>query len=165
MRATSAGMSKSSSLLAVALLMCSFGCAPPSRQSDGGPGGTDNASNDIPEITVEMINERINYARISDVPEENGAARPINWNFISSEPKEIKVVDKTVAPTHATIILDIKTTSSPRSREQRYLAGQIRTEWELKTGWVLRQWKIVDAENISMKYRDLPKSAAENNGS
>jgi hypothetical protein len=109
-----------------------------------------------------MINERINGAFLRDVPEENGAGEPTNWNFIHSEPKEIAVVDKQVGGDKATIVLDIKTRSSPRSREQRYLAGQIRTEWELRTGWVLRQWEIVDTENISMKYRNLPKPAQDN---
>ena len=60
--------------------------------------------------------------------------------------------------TRATLVLDIKTGSAPRSRNKLSLSGQIRTEWELQTGWVLRRWEIVDTENISMKYKDLRKT-------
>jgi hypothetical protein len=73
------------------------------------------------------------------------------------------VVEKHVEGRHATIVLDIKTSSAPRARNQRYLAGQIRTEWELQTGWVLRRWEIVETENISMKYKDLPKPPEQTN--
>ncbi len=62
----------------------------------------------------------------------------------------------------ATIIIDIKTNSSPGARSPRYLAGQIRTKWELQTGWALRTWEIVETENISMKYKNLPKPPAQN---
>jgi hypothetical protein len=138
--------------LATVFLLSSIGCGPSSPQG----GQPVSSSNDPLEITEQMINERINGAFLRDVPEENGTGGPTSWTFIHSEPKEIKVVDKQVIGDKATIILDIKTSSSPRSREQRYLEGQIRTEWELRTGWVLRQWEIIDTENISMKYRDLP---------
>lgn len=159
MQATSAGgQILVFSLLVMALLLSSFGCAPSSSSSTR----PDSASTAPLEITEETIHERINNARVRDVPEENGASEPISWNFIHSEPKEIAVVDKQVDGDKATIVLDIKTSSSPRSREQRYLAGQIRTEWELRTGWVLRKWEIVDTENISMKYRNLPKPAQDN---
>ena len=152
----------SSSLGLGLLLACSFGCAPSSSQGDGKQSSSASASGDSLELSDEVIHERINEAWITEVPEENGAAEPISWRFIASEPKEITIVDKQLEATRATIVLDIKTTSSPRSREQRYLAGQIRTEWELRTGWVLRQWEIVRAENISMKYRNLPKPPAQN---
>ena len=142
----------------ILLLVTSFGCAP--SQSDQGQSAAD--SGDIPQITDEMIHERINGARVSKIPEENGSAEPISWNFYGSEPKEITVVEKQVDGAHATIVLDIKTSSSPRSREQRYLAGQIRTEWQLQAGWVLRQWEIIGTENISMKYKNLPKPPADN---
>jgi hypothetical protein len=145
--------------LITASLMASLACAPPSTQGDGS--GTASNANEPLEITDEMINERINGAFIRDVPEENGTGEPTNWTFIPSEPKEITVVDKQVNGDKATIILDIKTSSSPRSREQRYLEGQIRTEWELRTGWVLRQWEIVNTENISMKYKNLPSKTPE----
>jgi hypothetical protein len=140
------------------LMLASFGCAP----TGGGKQPSGSASTELPELTEEMIRERISYAAVRDIPEENGTSQPITWRFFQSEPKEIAVVEKQVEGERATIVLDIKTSSSPRSREQRYLAGQIRTEWELRTGWVLRQWEIVKTENISMKYRNLPKPTAQN---
>jgi hypothetical protein len=142
------------------LLACSFGCAPSSSpQQDG---NSSASSSDLPELTEETIRERINGAFIREVPEENGAGDPINWGFDEQEPKEFTVVEKQIEGTRATIILDIKTRSAPNMRNPRELAGRIRTEWELKTGWALRRWEIVGAENISMKYKNLPKPPAEN---
>ncbi|HEX8371117.1 MAG TPA: hypothetical protein VF604_21415 [Pyrinomonadaceae bacterium] len=152
-----------SSFLGLALLLaCSFGCAPTSSQGDGKQSPPDSASNDLPEITEAVIHEQINDARVRKVPEENAAAEPISWTFVEIEPKEIAVVEKQVEGARATIVLDIKTWSAPNAREQRYLAGQIRTLWELKTGWVIRKWEIVETENISMKYKNLPKPPAQN---
>ena len=146
-----------SSFLGLALLIaCSSGCAPSKQNS------SDSASNDFPELTEEIIRERINDAFIREVPEVNAAAEPISWNFDESEPKEITVVEKKMEGNRATIVLDIKTRSAPGWRNPRELAGQIRTEWELKTGWALRQWEIVNTENISMKYKNLPKPPAQN---
>ncbi len=52
-----------SSFLGLALLLaCSFGCAPSSSQGDGKQSGSASASNDLPELTQEMIHERINDA-------------------------------------------------------------------------------------------------------
>lgn len=146
-------------LASALLLACSFGCAP-SGGDNQGPSGS--GSTDLPELTEEMIRDRINEAAVRDVPEENGTSPPITWRFFQSEPKEIAIIEKQLEGERATIVLDIKTSSSPRSREQRYLAGQIRTDWELRTGWVLRQWEIVKTENISMKYRNLPTPPAQN---
>lgn len=143
------------------LLACSFGCAPDSSpQGDGKQ--SESASKDLPEITEETIRERINDARVRDVPEENGAGEPISWSFYNEEPKEIRVVEKQMKGERATIILDIKTQSAPNARTPRRLAGQIRTKWELQTGWALRRWEIVETENISMKYKNLPKPPAQN---
>ncbi|PYS98274.1 MAG: hypothetical protein DMF63_16610 [Acidobacteria bacterium] len=138
------------------LLVCS--CAPSSPQQSS----TGSDSTDIPQLTDVLIRERINNSWVAEVPAENGTSQSITWSFAENEPKEIAIVDKKIEGTHATIVLDIKTASAPRARNQRYLAGQIRTEWQLRTGWVLRQWEIVDTENISMKYRDLPKPSNQN---
>jgi hypothetical protein len=151
-----------SSFLGLALLFCSFGCAPSSSQGDGKQSPSVSASNDLPELTEEMIRERINDAGVREVPEENGTAEPISWSFDEEEPKEIHVVEKQMEGERATIVLDIKTRSASNVRNPRYLAGQIRTKWELKTGWALRKWEIVRTENISMKYRNLPKPPAQN---
>jgi hypothetical protein len=145
------------------LLACSFGCAPSSPQGDGAQSqSAPSTSNGVPELTEDLIKEQINDADVWEVPEENGAAEPIHWSFDENEPKEIAVVEKRVEGESATIVLDIKTWSAPHARNQRYLAGQIRTEWKLKTGWVLRKWEIVETENISMKYRNLAKPPEQN---
>jgi len=143
------------------LLVFSFGCSgPPSSAGDGQ--GSSASSGDTPQLTDEIIYERINGARVRDIPEENGTGEKISWGFYHEEPKNITIVDKQINGSHATIVLDIKTQSGPNSRNPRYLAGQFRTEWELQTGWVLRKWEIVRTENISMKYKNLPKPPAEN---
>ncbi len=150
-----------SSFLGLTLLLtCSFGCAPSPSQGDGkqNPSG----STDLPELTKEIIDERINDARIYEVLPEGGTGEPISWSFDEDEPKEIAVVEKEIDGERATIVLDIKTSSAPRSSNQRHLTGQISTEWELRTGWVLRKWEIVRTENISMKYKNLPKPPAQN---
>ena len=146
-------------LAAALLFVFSFGCGGPSSQGDQ---GSSAGSGNTPEITDELIYERINDAWVREVPEENGIAEPISWNFDHDEPKEITIVDKQLNGNHATIVMDIKTSSAPRARANRQLAGQIRTEWELRTGWVLRKWEIIDTENISMKYKDLPKTPPAN---
>lgn len=142
------------------LLACSFGCAPSSSQGDGKYDSS--ASNDLPELTEDIIRERINYAFIREIPEENSAAEPINWRFDEDEPKEIAVVEKQMEGARATVLLDIKTRSASYVRNPRSLAGQVRTQWQLKTGWALRKWEIVETENISMKYKNLPKPPAQN---
>ena len=156
-----ATFSLSTFLGAILLLAYTFGCAP-SSQSDGQQGQSDSVSDDIPELTEDIIRERINYTRVRQIPDENGTGEPISWTFVGNEPKEITIVDKRIEGNHATIVLDIKTGSGPNARNPRALAGQIRTEWELKTGWALRKWEIVDTENISMKVRNLPKPPAQN---
>lgn len=142
------------------LLVGSFGCAPASSTGDDKQSGS--VSNDLPELTEETISERINDAYVRQVPPENGAGEPIGWRFGGNEPKEFTVVEKQVNGERATIVLDIKTNSAPGSRSPRHLAGQIRTKWELQTGWMLRRWELVETENVSMKYRNLPKPPAQN---
>lgn len=144
----------------IVLLVGSFGCGPSSQQA--GPAPSSSGPDGLPEITDEIIRERINYAWVREVPPEGGTGEAINWSFDEDEPKELTVVEKLTNGTKATIVLDIKTGSSPRARNQRQLAGQIRTEWELRTGWVLRRWEIVGTENISMKYKNLPKPPEQN---
>jgi hypothetical protein len=163
---THAGNPRRSILLLSILLVLAFliGCGSSSPQGDAGqnqPGSS--ASGEKPDITDETIRERIYDTRVRNIPEENGAGDPITWNFFMNEPLEIHIVDKQVNGTHATLILDIKTGSAPGTRNPRQLAGQIRTDWQLETGWVLRRWEIVNTENISMKYKNLPKPPAANN--
>ena len=148
---------RSSCLGLILLIILTIGCGP-----DSGTQGSSGPSGDAPELTEQLINERINEVRVWDVPEENGNGKEIVWNFDEDEPKEIKVVERQDDGNKATIVLDIRTMSSPRAREPRYLAGQIRTEWELRTGWALRRWEITDVENISMKYKNTPKPPEQN---
>jgi hypothetical protein len=157
MRASNAQMQRATFLGLLLLLVFSFGCGPPPPQGDSPPASTDSL-----ELTDEMIHERITYAWVRDVPSEDGTGEPITWSFRRNEPREITIVDKQVERTRATVVLDIKTQTTPRSRPQRRLAGQIRTAWELKTGWALRKWEIVNTENISMKYKNFPNPPAEN---
>ena len=147
-------------LVLAVLLAFSFGCGGPPA-SQGGEGSS-SGSGDVPELTDELIRERLNFAYVRKIPEENGEGEPINWTFMPEEPKEVTIVDKKVEGDSATVVLDVKTGSGPRASGPRNLAGQIRTDWKLRTGWVLRQWEIVDTENISMKYKNLPKPPAEN---
>ncbi len=139
------------------LLWASFGCGSQRGSSDQTSG-----SQAVPELTKQVIDERINDTGVWDIPPESGTGEPISWRFDEDEPKEIVVVDQQIDGTKATIILDIKTQSSPRASNLRVLSGRIRTEWRMQTGWVLRRWEIVDTENISMKYRDVPKPANQN---
>lgn len=155
------GMRALVSLVISILFLASIGCGPPS--SSGGAGQPTPSSTEIPELTDDVIRERLNYTRVREIPPEDGlTGEPISWRFFEEEPKEITVVQKQMDGVRATITLDIKTQSTPRAREPRALAGRILTEWELKTGWVLRKWEVVKTENISMKYRNLPKAPAEN---
>jgi hypothetical protein len=152
-------------LLPILLLLAfSIGCGPSSPQGNAARGQNgSNVSGDTPELDDETIRDRLYTTRVRDIPEENGAADPIGWSFFRDEPLEIRVVDRQMNGTSATLILDIKTGSSPGTRNPRELAGQVRTHWQLQTGWVLRRWEIVDTENISMKYKNLPKPPAANN--
>lgn len=126
----------------------------------GGPSSADNpdgSAEGIPQLTDEVIRERLIGVRFGPVPEESGASEPISWRFFPDEPKEIGIVEKNIQGNTATVLLDIKTTSGPRTREPRQLAGQIRVEWRLESGVVLRRWEVVGTENISVKYKNLPK--------
>ena len=142
----------SSILTAAFLIAVTSACGPPSS-SQGSPSAPGEVT---PELTKEVIDKRINDARVYDVMPENPPGDPITWGFDEDEPKEITVVEQKVEGNRATVVLDIKTGSSPRARVRRHLAGQIRTDWELSTGWLLRRWEIVNTENISMKYKDEP---------
>ncbi len=148
-------------LVALVLAASALNCSSAS-QTSADSNSDSTSSNDPLEITDEIINDRINGARVRNIPEENGAGEPISWGFYGEEPKEITVVEKQIDGGSATVILDIRTTSNPKAKNRRYLSGRIRTEWELQTGWVLRRWEIVKAENISMKYRNLTPLATPN---
>ncbi|MFT3745148.1 MAG: hypothetical protein QM785_12750 [Pyrinomonadaceae bacterium] len=138
------------------ILLAASSCAPPRSVQQG----TDQL-----ELTDEMIRERLNGAFVRDIPEETGAGQTINWRFFESEPKEVTIVDKKVEGATAEVILEIKTRSSPRSKEQRTLSGRIKTMWAIETGMVLRQWQIIETENISLKYKNLSVQGESNSNS
>jgi len=147
--------------LAAALLIAgTSACGPPSS-SQGSPSSAPGEA--TPELTDEVIHERINDARVYDIPPEEGNIGPnhtVAWSFDFDEPKEITIISREVNGNSATVVMDIKTRTNPQRRgPARYVAGQIRTDWRLETGWVLRRWEIVNTENISMKYRDDPPPA------
>ncbi len=146
----------------VLLLAFSFACAPSSSEGNGKENQETSASGDLPELNEETIRDRIIGSRVRKIPEENGTGEPISWTFDESEAKEFTIVEKQIEGARATIVLDVKTSTAPNSRQPRQLAGQIRTEWNIEIGWMLRRWQIVNIENISMKYRNLPKVPEQN---
>jgi hypothetical protein len=144
-------------LFSFVLLLSSAGCGPPS----GDWSGTSN--DDIPELTDEAIKDRINDTRVFDVPPEDRQGESISWSFDEDEPKEVTIVERSVEDdTHVTVILEITTRSSPRSREPKELTGRIKTSWQFESGWAFRRWEVKWAENLSMKYKKLPKPPETN---
>lgn len=108
-----------------------------------------------PEITVEKIREDINGKRVS-VPAERGASEPSSWRFYLNEPKEIEILEKQLAGDKATLVINLRTRTSPRAEQQgitKKLAGRLRLHYELQSGFALRQWEIVQVENISFAYQ------------
>ena len=118
---------------------------------EGGPSPEDRR----PEITVEKIREDINGRQVS-VPAEGDASEPSSWRFYPNEPKEIEIVEKQLAGDKATLVIDMRTRTSPRAEQQgitKKLAGRLRLDYELQSGLVLRKWEIVRIENISFAYQ------------
>ena len=118
---------------------------------EGGPPPEDRR----PEITVEKIREDINGRQVS-VPAEGDASEPSSWRFYPNEPKEIEIVEKQLAGDKATLVIDMRTRTSPRSEQQgvtKKLAGRLRLHYELQSGLALRKWEIVGIENISFAYQ------------
>jgi hypothetical protein len=131
------------------------GCAGAPQSDADSPGGA--ASDGRPEITDEKIRDNINGRRVEGVPEETNASPPINWTFLPDEPKEFTVLEKQVKDEEATIIIDMKTRSAEGSGNPRHLSGKLRLHYELQNEFVWRKWRIVEVENISMKYKNEPK--------
>jgi len=107
-----------------------------------------------PEIPLENIGEDINGQRVS-LPAEGGASEPSSWRFFLNEPKEIDILEKQLAGDTATVVIELRTRTSPRAEQQgitKKLAGRLRLHYELKSYFVVRKWEIVRIENISFKY-------------
>lgn len=144
------------SLFATVFLACACATSPP---EDAAPDSASVGSDAPPDITPEKIRQHVIGEQVRDVPEENNAAEPIDWRFIDDEPKEFNVVEKQMDGERATVVIDMQTRSTPDARNQRRLAGRLRLHYELQTGWVTRQWEIVEIENISMKYKNESSGA------
>ncbi len=107
-----------------------------------------------PEITLENIREDINGQRVK-VAAEVGSSEPSSWRFFLNEPKEIEILEKQLAGDKATLVIDLRTRTSPRAEQQgitKKLAGRLRLHYELKSYFVVRKWEIVRIENISFAY-------------
>lgn len=118
---------------------------------EGGPPPEDRR----PEITAEKIREDLNGQRVG-VPAEGGASEPSSWRFFPNEPKEVEIVEKQLAGDKATLVIDLRTRTSPRAEQQgvtKRLAGRLRLHYELRSGIALRKWEIVRIENISFAYQ------------
>lgn len=111
-----------------------------------------------PELTEEKIRETVNDARVRNIPEKDGTSKPISWSFESDEPKEFKAIEiQKNGDDKATVVIDIATRSAADAKNPQELSGKVRLHYELERGWVLRQWQVVKAENISMTYRNSVK--------
>ncbi len=162
-RSVPSGTFLHASFLGLALMLtASFGCAPSSTGGGTQNDSTSSAPNDIPEITDEKLRQEINDIYLREVPEETGAGETISWRIDENEPKEFTVLEKKFDGNRATIVLNLKTGTAPNARSPKYLAGQIRTNWELQTGWAMRTWEIVETDNISLRYKNLPKPTVQN---
>jgi hypothetical protein len=111
-----------------------------------------------PALGDEKIRESLFEAWVDEVPEETGAGEPIRWHFLRNEPTELAIVERQMDGEKATVLVDVTTRSAPHARSPKALSGRLRLHYELKTEVFLRKWRIVDVDNLSMKYRDEPKS-------
>ncbi|MGB9182274.1 MAG: hypothetical protein WCB68_23795 [Pyrinomonadaceae bacterium] len=104
---------------------------------------------------MEKIREDINGQQVS-VTAEGGASEPSSWRFYPNEPKEIEILEKQLAGNQATLVIDLRTRTSPRAEQQgitKKLAGRLRLHYELKSYFAVRRWEIVRIENISFAYQ------------
>ena len=127
------------------LLLSAFGACKP------GPPPEDRR----PDITVETILEDLNGQRVH-VPAEDGAAEASTWRFFLNEPKEVEILDKQISGDKAILIIELRTSTSPRAEQQgikKKLAGKLRLHYALQSYFVVRNWEIVGMENISFAYQ------------
>lgn len=121
----------------------------------GACGGAPPAESKRPEITVEKIRETINGEQVR-VPAEDGSTEPSSWRFFPNEPKEIEILESHPDGDRATIVVEMRTGTSPRSEERgitKRLAGRLRLYYELHTYVAVRKWEIVRIENLTFAYQ------------
>ncbi|MDT7543061.1 MAG: hypothetical protein QOE33_2965 [Acidobacteriota bacterium] len=135
---------RQSSVFVLLLLAASFALA-------CGDGKRSSAQDGRPPLNLESIRRDIN-GRGVETPSADGKSKPIGWVFVPEEPKEIEIVDQKIEDERATFLVNIKTRTVPRSRNPRRLEGQLRLHYELQSGLILRQWEIVEVENVSFTY-------------
>ena len=131
-------------LLLVGLLACGGACT--------GGGSSPPADDQRPEITAEKIREDINGERVK-VPPAEGITESRSWGFYRNEPKEIEIVEKQLDGDSATIVIDMRTGSAPQAEKPKKLSGRLRLHYRLEKGLVLRQWEIVEIDNLSFAYQ------------
>jgi hypothetical protein len=140
--------------LLFAALAAACACGPGSEARKPSP-------DSLPALDDEKVRETLFEARVEEVPEENGAAKPISWRFLRHEPTEVAIVERQMDGEKATVLVDVTARSAPRARSPKVLSGRLRLYYELKRVIFLRKWQIVAIDNISMKYREEPKPDME----
>lgn len=145
-------MNKRQSSAFALLLLLAAACA---MVACGGGGKQTSAQDERPPLNLEIIRRDIN-GRGVETPSADGKSKPIGWVFVGSEPKEIEIVDQKIEDERATFLINMKTRTAPNSRNPRHLAGQLRLHYELQSGLILRQWEIVEIENVSFTYVTEP---------
>ncbi len=114
-----------------------------------------------PELTLETVRSAINGAWVEDVPSADGKGKPEGWSFDYNEPKEIEIVEQKIEGDRATVVVNMKTRSRPRDRNQKSLEGQLRLHLELRLDFIFREWDVTEVDNISFRYTRLePPSPA-----
>jgi len=139
-------------LLLFALSACAASCG--GGNSAGSP-GLSATPEKRPELDLETVKRAINGAWIEDVPAADGQGKPANWRFAYNEPKDIEIVEQKIEGDAATVVVNMKTRSHPRDRRQMSLEGQLRLHMRLETEVFIREWDVVEVENISFKYTML----------
>jgi hypothetical protein len=143
------GRRLTTALLLLALAGFAAGCG--GGNSAGGP--TLSATPERrPELDLETVKRAVNGSWVEDVPAADGKGKPQDWRFFYNEPKEMEIVEQKVEGDAATVVVNMKTRSAPRSPVQMSLEGQLRLHMRLETEVFIREWDVVEVENISFKY-------------
>lgn len=140
----------------LALLLCALSLAAAACDGSQAP-----PPDDRPQITLEKIRDQIDGEMVGGIPDPKDPNKKTRWWFNPDEPKEITIVEQQSEGDRATIVIDMKTRSSPRANRKRVLSGRMRLHYELQSGLVLRQWEIVKIDNISFKDEFVPEEKQE----